>query len=334
MPRDCGFYCHFNINNVVGDAHTAFMERLTMLESNHLRSFVAVAEKLHFGRAAALLNISQPPVSRHIQLLEQRLDCELFDRNRRSVTLTSAGAVFLPEARQILALMEQAATVARKVATGLAGHARCGFTATVGYKLLPVLLRRLKLEMPEVKLSLRELVSLDQIAAIEARELDLAITRAPVSFSALESRLIWREPLFVALPKGNPLLRHKTISWRDLHNLDMIMHDPKKGAYFHNLIMGRLALEGIFPNFVQYLSQIHSILSLVNAGSGIAVVPSSASVLCFPEIEFRQFDEPRMTTSELFVAWRGDNLNPVVPMVADLAVNCGLQAAVDLQKPA
>lgn len=304
-----------------------------MLDPSHLRSFVAVAETLHFGRAADRLNISQPPVTRHIQLLERQLQCNLFERNKRSVSLTTAGRVFLPEASRILALMETATSLTRKVALGEAGEARCGFTATTGYRLLPVLLRRLGKEMPDVSLSLRELVSLDQIAALEARELDLAITRAPIALTGLESSLIWKEPLFVACPKGHPLLARKEITWRDLHGQDMIMHDPKKGAYFHNLIKSRLAMDGIHPNYVQSLSQIHSILSLVSAGTGLAVVPSSASVLGFPGTEFRSLKEKRPTTSELFVAWRSDNSNPVILHIADLVIACGHQEAKALQTP-
>ena len=304
-----------------------------MLDSSHLRSFVAVAEELHFGRAAERLNISQPPVTRHIQLLERLLECALFERNKRSVSLTAAGTVFLPEARRILALMEQAASLAKRVADGGEGEARCGFTATSGYKLLPILLRKMTATMPGVSLSLRELVSLDQIAAIESRELDVAITRAPIALSGLETGLIWEEPLFVAFPKKHPLLERKSISWRDLHQQDMIMHDPKKGAYFHNLILSRLTIDGISPNFVQFLSQVHTILSLVSAGSGLAVVPSSASVLGFPGVEYRKFAEKRPTTSDLFVAWRGDNPNPVVPHLAELIVACGRQEAAGLRNP-
>jgi DNA-binding transcriptional LysR family regulator len=298
-----------------------------MLETNHLRTFVAVAEELHFGRAADRLNMSQPPVSRQIQLLEQTLRLELFERSKRSVKLTYAGAVFLREARRILSLMEQASTVARNVASGRGGAATCGFTASSGYHFLPVLLRRLKHGMPGVRLSLRELVSVDQIAALDLGELDIAFTRAPTALTGLENALIWREPLVVALPSGHTLADRPAIQWRDLHRQELVMHEPTKGAYFHNLIMGRLGLEGIFPEFVQYLSQTHSILSLVSAGVGLAVVPSSAMVLGFPGIEFRPFEEVQATSSELFVAWRKDNSNPVVPKIAALAIECG-QAGV------
>ncbi len=298
-----------------------------MLETGHLRTFVAVAEELHFGRAATRLNMSQPPVSRQIRLLEQTLGFDLFERSKRSVKLTHAGAVFLPEARRILGLMEQATRVARDVADGRSGEARCGFTAASGYRFLPILLRRLKQDLPQVRLSLREMVSVDQIAALDARDLDIAFTRAPIALTGLESALIWREPLVVALPSGNPLAARPEIAWRDLHRQDLIMHEPTKGAYFHNLIMGRLGLEGIFPEFVQYLSQTHSILSLVSAGAGLGVVPSSAVRLGFPGIEFRPFDEAHATSCELFVAWRKDNCSPVVPRIANLAITCSRTGA-------
>lgn len=294
-----------------------------MLETSHLRSFVAVAEELHFGRAAKRLNMSQPPISRQIQLLERELDCELFQRSKRSVKLTHAGAAFLPEARRILALMVQARSTTSSVASGRSGLAHCGFTATAGYRFLPILLRRLKLEIPEVKLSLRELVSVDLIAALDARELDLALTRAPIDLSGLECNLICKEPLVMALPNGSELARRESISWRDLHRQDFVMYEPKEGAYFYNLIAGRLALEGIFPDYVQHLSQIHSMLSLVSAGVGVAVVPSSARLLGFPGLQFREFAELQSTLAELYVAWCADNANPAVLKIAELAVACG-----------
>ena len=293
-----------------------------MIETHQLRCFIAVAEELHFGRAAKRLNMSQPPVSRQIQMLERALNCTLFERTKRSVKLNEAGAVFLPEARRILAMMEQAAATANAVASGRKGTVRFGFTATAAYSFLPILLRALRRDMPDARLSLREMVSLDQLACLDAREIDIALTRAPVSLTALEHRLIWREPLVAALPKGNALARRKTISWRDLHRQDFVMFEPKEGAYFHNLIMGRLALEGIFPDFVHYLSQTHTILSLVRAGVGVAVVPASAKLLDFSEIEFRDFAESRVTASELHVAWRPDTANPVVPKIAEMAVAC------------
>lgn len=294
-----------------------------MLETSHLRCFVAVAEELHFGRAASRLNMTQPPLSRQIQLLEHALKCDLFLRNSRSVQLTHAGANFLPEAQRILRLIEQASRTTLDVAGGRRGTARCGFTAAAAYEFLPNLIRMLKERAPEARLSLREMVSGAQLAALDGGEIDISLTRGPVDTKIYNQRAVWRERLVVALPKGHPLASRRTIAWRDLNRQDLLMYESREGRYFHTLISSRMALEDIHPTVVQQLSQIHSILSLVRAGVGIAVVPASAMIMAFSDVEFREFGDRNVVTAELLVVWHAENRNPLVPTIADVALACG-----------
>lgn len=293
-----------------------------MLETNHLRCFVTVAEELHFGRAAVRLNMTQPPLSRQIQLLERALKCELFFRNSRSVQLTQAGQTFLPEARRILRLIENAAKSALDISSGRRGVARCGFTASAAYEFLPRLVRALKEKLPDVTLNLREMVSRDQVVALDTGEIDIGLTRAPIDLSGYENGTVSRERLMLALPRNHPLLQNSTVSWRDLHQQDMLMYEPREGQYFYNLVSSRLTLDDIYPNFVQHLSQIHSILALVRAGVGVAVVPAGARLMEMSGIEYREFSDRQVLTAELLVVWHPETRNPLVPAIAEVARSC------------
>jgi DNA-binding transcriptional LysR family regulator len=290
-----------------------------MLETSHLRCFVTVAEELHFGRAAVRLNMTQPPLSRQIQLLERAMKCELFLRNSRSVQLTHAGATFLPEAKRILRLIENASSMALDVSAGRRGVARCGFTASAAYQFLPALVRSLRQRLPDVSLALREMVSRKQLEALDAGELDIGFLRAPIDLPGYEHRSILRERLVAAIPRDHAFASKPMITWQDFHRQDFLMYESQEGRHFHNLVANRLALEGAYPNFVQHLSQIHSILSLVRAGMGLAVVPASARMMEISDIEYKEFPEHQIQTSELLVVWHQENRNPLVPEIAEIA---------------
>lgn len=293
-----------------------------MLETSHLRCFVTVAEELHFGHAAERLNMTQPPLSRQIQLLERALGCDLFRRNSRRVELTHAGANFLPEAQKILNLIEQASVLTRDVSEGRSGVAQCGFTASTSYEFLPRLVRRLRHSHANIRLSLHEMVSRDQVQALRSGKIDIGLSRAPIDLSEFEHRLIARERLMLALPQDHELAGQAVLNWHDLHGRNFLMYQAQDGQYFHDLVSSRLVLDGIRPRYVQHLSQIHSILALVRAGVGLAVVPASASKLNMFGVAYRDFNDLKPLTAELMVVWRPDNRNPVVPLITEEASAC------------
>ncbi|TXM99895.1 LysR family transcriptional regulator, partial [Methylobacterium sp. WL122] len=158
-----------------------------MFDFSQLRCFATVAEELHFGRAAARLNMTQPPLSRQIQVLERVLDVQLLDRTSRSVRLTAAGRSFLPEAQRILRLAETATHVTRQVAAGRAGVLKLGFTAASAYDFLPRLVIAARAELPDVTLSLREMVTKDQVEELLGGRIDAALVRPPVTHPDLAS---------------------------------------------------------------------------------------------------------------------------------------------------
>lgn len=290
-----------------------------MIEISHLRCFVAVAEELHFGRAAARLHMTQPPLSRQIQLLERSLGCDLFLRTSRSVLLTEAGTSFRPEAERILRLLENAQNRTRSVASGRSGTLRCGFTAATAYRFLPELIRAVKAQIPEASLDLHEMVSGQQIEALDAGEIDLGLLRPPIDQSQFNSRLVAREQLVLAVPAGHVLAQGSLADWQDLNGMDFIMYDNHHAKYFNNLLVTCIASEQVEPKVVQRLTQIHSILSLVRAGVGVAVVPESAKLLGTADVEYRSFSPEGIASAEVWAVWPDANHNPLAPLVVGIA---------------
>ena len=283
-----------------------------MFDLNQLRCFVTVAEELHFGRAAARLNMTQPPLSRQIQVLEHILDAALFERTSRSVRLTPAGRSFLPEAKRLLKLAESAGLVARRIASGKAGSIKIGFTAASAHRFLPALITECRIRMPEVELFLKEMVSGDQIEALESGQIDVGLLRPPVARAELDSFRAVSEPLLAALPKGHGLTRCRTLAIRDFDGEPFVMYAPFESRYFYDLLVSLFAKAKILPRYVQHLSQIHSILALVQAGLGLALVPESAASLHFEGVLLRPVQLPSRCQVELHIAWRRDHHTPLL----------------------
>jgi DNA-binding transcriptional LysR family regulator len=288
-----------------------------MFELNQLRCFVAVAEELHFGRAAIRLHMTQPPLSRQVHLLEQRLGVKLLDRTSRSVRMTSAGRSFLADARQILRLAESASLAVRRAARGESGSVTIGFTAASGYGVMPGMIAQCRARVPDVEVNLREMVTIEQIHALASGSLDLALLRPHASLEEFRSIRIITEPLVAALPKSS-LRRGRTISLGDFDGAPFVMYSPIEARYFHDLVATVFATAGVKPDFTQYTSQIHSILALVAAGLGAALVPAAATNLHFEGVIFREVRKMRsMQPVELYVAWKPDNDNPARQRVLD-----------------
>lgn len=258
-----------------------------MFDLSQLRCFVAVAEELHFGRAAARLHMTQPPLSRQIKLLEHALNAELFVRTSRSVRLTPAGRSFLPEAKHLLKLAESAALVATSIASGKVGSIKIGFTGGAAQSFLPLLVTECRAQLPDVELLLKEMVSGDQVDALESGQIDAGFLRPPVARADLHSLQVTTEPLIAAIPKGHRLARQKEIAIQDLDGMPFVMYAPFEARYFYDLLAGQFAKAKILPRYVLHLSQIHSILALVRAGLGLALIPQSAGMLHVEQVVLR-----------------------------------------------
>lgn len=283
-----------------------------MFELVHLRSFVAVAEELHFGRAAARLQITQPPLSRQIGLLEHQLGARLFERSNRRVELTPAGRAFLPEARQLLRLAESAMLSVRRAELGEAGRLAISFTASAGYDFLPTILRLLRAELPGVSYILREMVSVDQLDALDARLVDIALLRPPVRRPGLENRRVLRESLVVGVPARHRLAGQATVELADLADEPMITYSAAEGRYLSGVVARLLDRANLAPDYVEAVSQVHTALALVRAGLGIVIAPNAARQLHFSDVRLIPLVTPPGFTVDLHSAWRSDNDNPVL----------------------
>jgi len=281
-----------------------------MFQLSQLRCFVAVAEELHFGRAAERLNMTQPPVSRQVQVLERILGVSLLDRTSRSVALTHAGADFLLEARRVLRLAETAAVNARRIAQGDAGRLAIGFTAASGYSILPRLIQLARRELPNVDLTLREMVTREQVEALIDGRIDIGLLRPPVNRLDFDTAPLTNEPLLAALPQGDPRLAKSELALADFDAAPFIMYSPEGAQYFYDMLVSLFRTAGVSPAFVQHMSQIHSMLALVHAGLGAALVPEAAASLHFNGVHFRPVATDPPKPVELVMTWRKANPNP------------------------
>ncbi|MGJ6121811.1 LysR substrate-binding domain-containing protein [Mycolicibacterium sp. Y3] len=284
-----------------------------MFSLARLSCFIAVAEELHFGRAAERLHMTQPPLSRQIQQLEAELGVQLIDRTTRSVMLTPAGIAFLPDARRILQLAESAALTVKRVPAGDLGTVVVGFTAASAHAVLPRLLERTRAKLPDVKLELREMVSAAQIEGLMTGEIDLGMARPPLKRPGIVSRPLLHEQLVAALPAEHPLVgQARQLTLNDLDGQDVIMYSPIQARYFNELLISAFTIAGATPRYVQFVTQVHTMLVLVRSAIGIALVPASAATLHPEGVVFRSIGAFRERPVELDAAWRGDSTNPAL----------------------
>lgn len=286
-----------------------------MFTLEQLRGFVAVAEELHFGRAAERLQMTQPPLSRSIQKLERGVGVHLLERDNRNVELTAAGAVFLVEARRLLNLADTAATQARRIQSGSAGTVSIGFTATSTFGILTRLLDFFGSAFPDIHLDLHEMVTREQIAALLARELDLGLARPPFDTSAFASRLLHRETLIVAVPSGHRLAHQPEVTPNDVANEPLIMYSPVEARYFYDLVVRLIPVAD--QNVVHSVSQVMTMLWLVASGRGIAFVPQSAARLGIAGVEFLSLSGLPAHPVELHLLWLRDARNPALRAILD-----------------
>ncbi|MEH1834538.1 MAG: LysR family transcriptional regulator [Nostoc sp.] len=282
------------------------------MELRHLRYFIAVAEELHFSRAAERLHIAQPPLSQQIQQLEAQLEVELFQRKtKRQVQLTEAGQVFLQEAYQLLAQLEKAIELTQKTGRGEKGQLRIGFTSLVTYNLLPVILRRFREQFSEVELVLQELTTTQQEQALQEHHINVGFAHPPLEDNTLNQECIQQEALIVALLETHPLAEQQCISVRSLINENFIMFPRHLGFGLYDQIVS-LCQQGNFnPKVTQEAIQMQTIIGLVSAGMGIAIAPSSLQNLQRVGVVYRTVEE-KTPLVETAIVWREEDMTPVL----------------------
>jgi DNA-binding transcriptional LysR family regulator len=291
------------------------------LDLRQLRYFVTVAEELHFGRAAARLHMTQPPLSQTIQALEELLQAPLFLRNRRSVELTPAGHALLPEARRMLAHAAELPELVRAAAAGESGRLSLAFISSADYSVLPPFLRSYRAAYPQVHIVLQEATSDLQIEDLLHNRIDAGLVIPPLPDKAraeLDYLKVLDEPLILAAPAGLPALQGGAPVWlKDLPPLPLIIFPRPIAPSLHDAILGCFRAAGITPEIGQQAIQMQTIVSLVSAGMGLALVPQSVSNLMRPGVEYRALRDPSPQV-ETGLAWRRDNRSPVLLGFLDL----------------
>lgn len=247
-----------------------------MIETRLLRQFIAVAEELHFHRAAERLNMAQPPLSQAIRRLEAEIGVRLFERSNRSVALTAAGVSFLESARHVLQALDASVEQARHVAAGVTGQLTAMFVATAQFDLLPDIVRTFRSRWPCIELTLREGTTAQQIEALRAGAADIGLLRWPgAAVPDLTFERIAQEAVLIALPADHPEAARPQVPLAALAQDSFIATPRAEGAGFYDHMIGLCRSAGFSPRIVQEARQIETIVGLVAGGLGVALVPAS-----------------------------------------------------------
>ncbi len=250
------------------------------MDLRHIRQFVAVAEELHFGRAAERLNMTQPPLSMAIRALEETLGVQLFQRTRRSVSLTPAGAIWLDHARRLLADAERLPSIAQRAARGELGRLRLAFVSTASYGLLPELVSRFRTANPDVRVELREATSDVQFDALENGEIDAGIIIRPGEDfrPSLSHRALAAEPLVAAVPEKwapFPAGAAQSVAFEQIADAPLIFFPRQVAPGYYDVVADQYAAHGRSLHIHQEAIQMQTILGLVAVGLGMSLVPRS-----------------------------------------------------------
>jgi DNA-binding transcriptional LysR family regulator len=278
------------------------------MELRYLRCFVAVAEELNFTRAAERLHMAQPPLSMQIRKLEGELGVALFTRSKRHVAMTDAGQVFLGEARQLLAMAERAAAEARWAAAGTAGRLAIGFVGSAATAFLPEVVRSYRTVRPRVALAMYELTTTQQLDALRRGDIVAGFLRPPVEGGdRLAVEVVQREPLLAALPAGHSLVEREEVPLALLADEDFITFQRDLGPGLHSQIHDLCRRAGFVPRVAHEAGQMLTIVSLVSAGLGVAVVPASMRCVFRGSVAYRPLADESAPAAELALAWRQDD---------------------------
>jgi DNA-binding transcriptional LysR family regulator len=290
-----------------------------MPDIRQMQRFVAVAEYRSFRRAAASLHVSQPPLSISIRNLEDEIDVQLLLRDRKSVELTKAGEIFLERAKLILSQVDDSITLAQSVKAGLRGQISIGFFPTATYDVLPQILRIFRKTYPNVGLRFVELTTPEQPEALSQKHIDVGIFLAPtVDVADLNLEIFHRERLIVALPNDHQLAAHANLHLKELRNEKFIFIPPRWGTGYHARVSHAFTQAGFAPDVVAEVGHLHTMVSLVAAGMGIAVGASSLMNFQPPGVVFKEFaDNASALYVEFGLAWRESDDGPLVESFLD-----------------
>jgi len=281
------------------------------MDLKQMAYFVAVAEELHFSRAAVRVRIAQPALSQQIQQLEQELGGALLIRNKRNVSLTEAGAVFLSEAKTMLMQAEHAKTVARQAFSGIVGELSVGFVEAATWSALPQVVAAYRTQYPQVKLTLQHLNTAKQIQALQNRNIHVGIIGLPIDNPALSFHLIAKEPYWVALPPGHRLADKSDVFVSDLVREQFVFTNREAGPLYYDKIVKVCLDAGFSPEIIQSANEMLTVLSLVSCGMGIALIHESAKNLR-SDLIYKRLLGTDQSAYQLSFVWEKANIPPTL----------------------
>jgi DNA-binding transcriptional LysR family regulator len=290
------------------------------MELRHLRYFRMVATELHFGRAAEKLHIAQPPLSKQIQQLEIELGFELFARTKRSVALTPAGEVFLIEVEGIFKNLDRAIDIGRKTSRGELGQISIGFVGSATYNILPVMLQQFRDRYPHVQIELHELTTDRQLIWLREGKIDLGLIRPPIIDLDVTVKVVFEEPLIVALPINHQLATVESIDLSLLATEPFILFPRQLAPGLYDPIITICRAAGFSPMVVQECIQIQTIISLVSANMGVSIVPKSTQDIQRQGVIYKPIldDTP---VAAIALIWRTNDDSPTVARLLEIVLN-------------
>jgi DNA-binding transcriptional LysR family regulator len=281
------------------------------MELRHLQYFMAVSEELHFSRAAKRLQMAQPPLSQQIRQLETELGFQLFHRTKRHVQLTAPGEFFLNEVQQILQQLQRAIQLGQQVSRGERGQLVIGFVSSAAYNVLPEILRHFRTTVPDVTLELRELTTEHQLELLRVGQIDVGFLRPPLEDAQFHSELIFRESFVMALPETHPFVNHTTVALRSLATEPFILFPRRLAPGLYDPIISLCRQAGFSPIIAQEAIQMQTIVSLVAAEMGIAIVPASLQNLQRAGVVYKPLQD-KMPDIAIAMVWRKQTASPTL----------------------
>jgi DNA-binding transcriptional LysR family regulator len=293
------------------------------MELRQLRSFVAVAEELHFRRAAERLHLAQPSVSQQIRTLEAELGVRLFDRNRRGATLTPAGTALLGEAREVLRRADRAASVARATGAGQRGRLRMSLTRSLTGGIAGAIVSAYRERYPDVELALSLGTTMLHVEQLHEEEIDVGFVRPPLEDPRLEELVLGREPMVCVLPRGHRLTRRASVRPRDLDGEALVWWPEVHGPGAWREVRREVCGEPPWPPLARSEPEEERIVSAVAEGAGISFIMLERSrSLRIPGAVYRRFAAPEPTMG-IAIAWRKGDALPTLHRLRELAADLG-----------
>ena len=294
------------------------------MELRHLRYFIAVADELHFSRAAERLHIAQPPLSQQIRDLEEELGVRLFDRSKRRVALTTAGQAFLEEALQALQHVDKAVKAAQRASRGDIGRLIVGLNSSATYSVLPRILRVFREHCSDVELVLHELTTSQQLESLHHSKIDMGLLYLPVDSDDLCFLSVLKEPLLIAIPDTHPLTSQPQVSIHALGRDPFILPAPNLGSGLYSKIVSFFQQTSFAPAVEQEANRLQTIISLVAGGIGVALVPASLENLHTRGVAYKPLQE---LTPEIEIAltWRRNDTSPILQKFLNSVRETGLK---------